>query len=77
MNIGDNVDGTVAHFFNDGDDPTRHGISIQCGPDVAQEDHFFIRFMDGDGDIVGAIRSQDGVLSFVESSVFEYWSKCS
>jgi len=49
--ITDDASGYAAMFFNDGNDPNRYGIKIQCGEDVVDTDYNYpVRFYDGNGD---------------------------
>lgn len=58
----------VARFFNDGNDNSRRGVLIQAGAD-ANPTNAYLRFNDGNGDIVGYIEGNgSGGVNYQTSS---------
>lgn len=49
--------GFAAYFFNDGNNQSRYGVGIQCGPDADTGQQLHMRFFDGDGNEQGRINN--------------------
>lgn len=65
---GDKGGSFISHFWNDGNNANRYGISIQAGADAGTGQTYYVYCYDGDGSVVGYIENNSGTFQLVDVS---------
>ena len=58
----------AATFFNDGNNANRYGIRVIAGTDNGSGNNYHFSAMDGDGDLEGALRVDNGTFTLYDNS---------